>query len=55
MLGVPVEVLWEKIPGWTDQDVTRAKALAEQGGGMDALLRELAGGQTPEAPVGSDT
>jgi hypothetical protein len=47
MLGVPVEVLWEKIPGWTDQDVARAKALADQGGGMEALLRELAGGQEP--------
>ncbi len=51
MLGVPVEVLWEKIPGWTDQDVARAKALAEQGGGLEALMRELAGGQTPPAPV----
>lgn len=47
MLGVPVEVLWEKIPGWTDQDVARAKTIAAQGGGMDALLRELAGGQEP--------
>lgn len=41
MLGVPVELLWEKIPGWTQQDVDRAKTLAEQGGGMDALLRSL--------------
>lgn len=46
MLGVPVEVLWEKIPGWTDQDVARATALVERGGGMDALLAALAGGQT---------
>ena len=27
MLGVPVEMLWERIPGWTDQDVKRAKEL----------------------------
>jgi hypothetical protein len=27
MLGVPVELLWEKIPGWTQQDVERAKTL----------------------------
>lgn len=46
MLGVPVEVLWEKIPGWTDQDVARAKTIAEQGGGLEALMRSLAGGQT---------
>lgn len=46
MLGVPVEVLWEKIPGWTDQDVARAKTLAAQGGGLEALMRSLAGGQT---------
>jgi hypothetical protein len=47
MLGVPVEVLWEKIPGWTDQDVARAKVIAEQGGGLEALMRELAGQNTP--------
>lgn len=45
MLGVPVELLWEKIPSWTQQDVERAKALAAQGGGLEALMRELAGGQ----------
>lgn len=50
MLGVPVEVLWEKIPGWTDQDVDRAKAIAERGGGIEALMRELAGGQTSPMP-----
>jgi HPt (histidine-containing phosphotransfer) domain-containing protein len=45
MLGVPVELLWEKIPSWTQQDVERAKALAAQGGGLEALMRELAAGQ----------
>lgn len=46
MLNVPVQVLWEKIPGWTQQDVDRAKALVEQGGGIEALMRELTAGQT---------
>lgn len=46
MLGVPVEMLWEKIPGWTDQDVERAKVLAEQGSSLDLLMRELVGGTT---------
>lgn len=50
MLSVPVELLWEKIPGFTDQDVDTAKALIEQGGSMEALLRELAGGQEPALP-----
>lgn len=27
MLDIPVEMLWEKIPGWTDQDVQRAEDL----------------------------
>ena len=52
MLGVPVELLWEKLPGFTQTDVERAKALVEQGGGMDQLLAELAAGQTsPELPA----
>lgn len=50
MLGVPVELLWEKVPGFTDQDVERAKVLVEQGGGIEALMRELAAGMTsPES------
>lgn len=49
MLGVPVELLWEKIPGWTTTDVDRAKQLVEQGGGLEALMRQLADGQaSPE-------
>ncbi len=41
MLGVPVEVLWEKIPGWTQQDVERAKALAAEGDSISSLARLL--------------
>lgn len=47
MLSVPVELLWEKIPGFTQQDVDAAKALLERGGGLEALMRELAGAQEP--------
>lgn len=50
MLGVPVELLWEKVPGFTQTDVERAKALAAQGGSIDQLLRDLTAGQT--SPVG---
>lgn len=41
MLSVPVEMLWEKIPGWTDQDVERAKKLLESGDGIGQLIAEL--------------
>ena len=40
-VGVPLEMLWEDIPGWTDSDVERAKSLVESQG-MDALLDEFA-------------
>jgi hypothetical protein len=28
MLNIPPQMLWERIPGWTQQDVERAKAMA---------------------------
>lgn len=49
MLQVPVEILWEKIPGFTDTDVERAKALIEQTGGLNDILRKLAEDQAPAA------
>lgn len=51
MLGVPVELLWEKIPGWTQQDVERAKTLAQTGGSLEQLMAELVAGQTPPPPA----
>lgn len=52
MLGIPPQVLWEKIPGWTQQDVERAKAAAAQAdsiGSLTALLdRQM--GVVPAAP-----
>ena len=42
-LKIPLEMLWEKVPGWTDGDTDRAKKLVETGA-LDALLNELAGG-----------
>lgn len=50
-LKVPVEMLWERIQGWTDSDTARAKDLVESGA-IDALLAEFeASGQlqTPGA------
>lgn len=52
MLGVPVELLWHKIPGFTEQDVEAAKSIIEKGGGIDALVRKLIDQQTAPPPPG---
>jgi hypothetical protein len=41
MLGVPVELLWERIPGFTQQDVERAKTIVQEGGSLAALTALL--------------
>ena len=59
-LQVPIEMLWEKIPGWTDDDVQRAKELADSGE-LEKILAELAKQtapepqQTEEQPTDGDT
>jgi hypothetical protein len=56
MLGIPVEILWDKVSILSQTDVERAKQLADQAGGMDALLAQLAGGIGPEPnPSGNGT
>lgn len=55
MLGFPPELLWSKVPGFTQQDVDEAKRRVDEGGGLDALMRELVAGQTSaafDAPAG---
>lgn len=37
-LKIPVEMLWTRVPGWTDEDSSRAKKLIEQGT-LDALFQ----------------
>lgn len=39
-LKVPVEMLWERLPGWTDSDTERAKNLVESGA-FEKLVAEL--------------
>lgn len=39
-LKVPVQMLWERIPGWTDQDSTRALDLV-QGDNMERLFAQM--------------
>jgi len=51
-LGVPLEMLWERIPGWEDTDVERAKELVESGS-LDTLLRELLGTEEETSTEGA--
>lgn len=46
MLGFPPELLWAKVPGFTQQDIDEARERLNEGGGIEAMLRELAAGQT---------
>lgn len=45
MLGMPVEVLWRKVPGLTDQDVDEARQIVEERGGIMDVLNRLADAQ----------
>jgi hypothetical protein len=52
MLSVPVEALWERIPGVTDGDITRWTALREANPDpMTALLQETQRQAAPDAPA----
>lgn len=50
-LGVPLEMLLEKMPGWSQQDVERAKGLINQAGGIDLMMQHLLDNTTP--PTGN--
>lgn len=51
MLGVPVELLWSKVPGFTQQDVEEAKRIVDQHGGIDKLMEQLMGAAAPPNPT----
>lgn len=40
-LGIPAEALWEKIPGWTQQDVEHARQMAREGDQVASMLAEF--------------
>jgi hypothetical protein len=50
MLGVPEQMLWERIPGVTRQDVERWVAEAKTGNSFDELAQILERQQKPPAP-----
>lgn len=47
-LGIPSQMLWEKLPGWDDADSERAKRLIESGDAIDQILAEIASQQAIE-------
>lgn len=58
MLQIPPQMLWDRIPGFTRQDVERAKLLLAQGSSIDqltGLLDRQAGGADPGAPQPGET
>lgn len=58
MLGVPPEMLWDRIPGVTRQDVERWRKRAAEGdsvGQLNALLGQQAGGQPSPAAASDGT
>lgn len=46
LLAVPPRALWERIPDVTEEELARWTSIAEEGGELDTLLRELVSGQT---------
>jgi hypothetical protein len=50
MLGIPAEMLWERIPGWTDQDQKRAEELIRSGDSLDKLMVTLSKQSQPTDP-----
>jgi hypothetical protein len=51
MLGIPAEMLWTRIPGWTDQDQTRAVEIIKSGDSLDKLMVTLSKQQAPPPPA----
>lgn len=54
MLGVPVEILWERIPGLTQQDIDRALVLARERDAVTALDRLVNGTEGAGAGAGRE-
>lgn len=50
MLGIPAEMLWERVPGWTDQDQARATDLIKSGDSLDKLMVTLNKATQPADP-----
>jgi hypothetical protein len=47
-LGIPVEMLWEKLENWSDQDTQRARKIIEEKQGVAAILAAQASEQAQQ-------
>ena len=55
MLGVPSEILWEDIPGWTQSKVDRAMKARDAAEDLSGILgRPRPNGQSPNVPPATD-
>jgi hypothetical protein len=54
MLGIPAEMLWGRIPGWTDQDQARAVDLIKSGDSLDKMMVTLSKQSAMTQPQGPD-
>lgn len=50
MLGIPAEMLWERVPGWTDQDQARAIDIIKSGDSLEKLMVVLNKQSQPADP-----
>lgn len=50
MLGIPAEMLWKRVPGWTDQDQAEAEQLIRSGDTLDKLMVTLSKQTQPPDP-----
>lgn len=50
MLGIPAEMLWSRVPGWTDQDQKQAVDLIKSGDSLDKLMATLSKQAQPMSP-----
>lgn len=51
-LHIPLEMLWERMPNWTDNDTERAQELVESGI-MQQLMEEIAANMPKPEPTGA--
>ncbi len=55
MLGIPAELLWERIPGWTQQDQEKAVELIKSGDSLDRMMFTLNEQMKPAPPAAGAT
>jgi len=52
-LGIPAKALWDKVPGFSDQDIERFENEAASPDGIDLLMQQLARQEQPTTDLGA--